>query len=634
MFDLRYHVASLAAVFVALVLGIFVGVGLSGRGFVSDAERENLQSRIEELRGERDDAVAQAQAAGVRGDALDKYARTSYPDLVRGRLDGSAVGVVFVGSVDQGVAETVRRAVDDAGGRVTTMRALRVPLDAEAIDDTLGADPETRDLAGPDNREQLGRELARELVNGGPDPVLDRVAADLVEEQSGVATRALDAVVVARPARPQGGETQTFLSGLYGGLAAARLPAVGVDQADDKVSAVPVFRRSGLATVSGLDDATGQVALVYLLAGSRSGSYGLGQGAVDGVLPAPPTATRRGVSEGLTVLVAARDEEARIGDTVATLRAAFPEAEVVVADDGSRDATAAVAEAAGARVVRLPRRGKGQALTLAERECRAGPILLCDADLRGDLTPLVQADADLAVASFARRDGRRAGACQGRRARARPPARRAGRPRAALRSARAHPGRARGGLPRGGGVRGRDADDDRRSAGGAAGDRGRARPGAPRDRPRRPRVRPPRPAAPRPPAGDARAAGPKLPRAPAAARRRRDRARGAGRRAGRGDRPRRRPLERAGARLPGASSRGGDDRHAQARRDPALGAVADAVGLGRRARRSLGERPQPARHPAGPRAQGVPRRLASSSAPGRAEGSSWPSCSRPTITGR
>ena len=55
MFDLRYHVASLAAVFVALVLGIFVGVGLSGRGFVSDAERENLQSRIEELRGERDD---------------------------------------------------------------------------------------------------------------------------------------------------------------------------------------------------------------------------------------------------------------------------------------------------------------------------------------------------------------------------------------------------------------------------------------------------------------------------------------------------------------------------------------------------------------------------------------------------
>jgi len=88
---------------------------------------------------------------------------------------------------------------------------------------------------------------------------------------------------------------------------------------------------------------------------------------------------------GLTVLVAARDEEHRIGRTVAALREAFPEADVVVADDGSRDGTASVAADAGARVVSLPHRGKGQALTLAERECREGPLLLCDADLLGDL---------------------------------------------------------------------------------------------------------------------------------------------------------------------------------------------------------------------------------------------------------
>ena len=50
---------------------------------------------------------------------------------------------------------------------------------------------------------------------------------------------------------------------------------------------------------------------------------------------------------GLTVLVAARDEAPRIARTVAALRGAFPEAEIVVADDGSRDGTASVAPAAG-----------------------------------------------------------------------------------------------------------------------------------------------------------------------------------------------------------------------------------------------------------------------------------------------
>ncbi|HET9507976.1 MAG TPA: glycosyltransferase [Gaiellaceae bacterium] len=107
----------------------------------------------------------------------------------------------------------------------------------------------------------------------------------------------------------------------------------------------------------------------------------------------------------LTILVAARDEEARIGATVAELRVRFPDAEVLVADDGSRDATADVAAAAGARVVRLPRRGKGQALTLAEREAAPGPLLLCDADLRGDLRPLLASEADVAIAAFSRRVG-------------------------------------------------------------------------------------------------------------------------------------------------------------------------------------------------------------------------------------
>lgn len=107
----------------------------------------------------------------------------------------------------------------------------------------------------------------------------------------------------------------------------------------------------------------------------------------------------------LTILVAARDEEARIGSTVEALRRSFPEATVVVADDGSRDRTADVAGAAGATVMRLPRLGKGQALTLAERVVEPGPLLLCDADLSGDLRPLAAADADVAIAVFSRRQG-------------------------------------------------------------------------------------------------------------------------------------------------------------------------------------------------------------------------------------
>jgi len=107
----------------------------------------------------------------------------------------------------------------------------------------------------------------------------------------------------------------------------------------------------------------------------------------------------------LTVLVAARDEEETIARTVAALRCAFPDAEVIVGDDGSRDGTADAAEAAGATVLRLPRLGKGQALSAAERAAPPGRLLLCDAELEGELAPLVNGRSDLVVAAFEQRQG-------------------------------------------------------------------------------------------------------------------------------------------------------------------------------------------------------------------------------------
>jgi hypothetical protein len=112
------------------------------------------------------------------------------------------------------------------------------------------------------------------------------------------------------------------------------------------------------------------------------------------------------VDEPLTILVAARDEEVSIPRTVRALRKSFPDAEVLVGDDGSRDRTAAVAEAAGATVLRLPRLGKGQALSAVERAAPPGRVLLCDADLVGDLARLAdRGNGGVVIAAFETRVG-------------------------------------------------------------------------------------------------------------------------------------------------------------------------------------------------------------------------------------
>lgn len=113
----------------------------------------------------------------------------------------------------------------------------------------------------------------------------------------------------------------------------------------------------------------------------------------------------------ISALIPARNEADRVGATVRAVRAALaalpaPDSEVIVVDDGSTDATAQLAGAAGARVVRRERNsGKGAALNAGLRECRGEIILTIDADLgesaseAGKLAaPVLAGQADMTVA--------------------------------------------------------------------------------------------------------------------------------------------------------------------------------------------------------------------------------------------
>src|SRR5437016_4256158 len=97
VFDLRYHVASLAAVFLALVIGILVGVGISDRGLVDKAQRGLLQQRIDQLQGELSDARKRESELGAEQRAAQAFISDTYPTLMHDRLRGKRIALVFLG---------------------------------------------------------------------------------------------------------------------------------------------------------------------------------------------------------------------------------------------------------------------------------------------------------------------------------------------------------------------------------------------------------------------------------------------------------------------------------------------------------------------------------------------------------
>ena len=90
-------------------------------------------------------------------------------------------------------------------------------------------------------------------------------------------------------------------------------------------------------------------------------------------------------SVALSIVIPARNESSAIGNVVRTAKSEYPDAEIIVVDDGSTDDTARTAEEAGAMVIRHPESlGNGAAVKSGARAAHGEILALMDGDGQHD----------------------------------------------------------------------------------------------------------------------------------------------------------------------------------------------------------------------------------------------------------
>ncbi len=89
--------------------------------------------------------------------------------------------------------------------------------------------------------------------------------------------------------------------------------------------------------------------------------------------------------DSLSIIIPTKNESEAIGDVVATARKAYPDAEVIVVDDGSDDNTGEIAAEQGATVVRHPESlGNGAAVKSGARAATGSVLAFMDGDGQHD----------------------------------------------------------------------------------------------------------------------------------------------------------------------------------------------------------------------------------------------------------
>jgi hypothetical protein len=275
----RYHTASLAAVFLALAIGILIGIGL-GDEVVSTASEELEQS----LRTDLDDAEAEVDRLDTELGREREFGSRALPTLVNRRLANREIALIGLGSLPSETAADVEAAIEPAGGRVGAVAVVQLPPDAEALADAAG-----RRFAGAarggDPLERLGEALGAELAGGGP--LLSRAGDTLFSRFSGSLERVEDIVVLGAPGEDldeeAAAEAAALRNGLLAGIASGEGSAAGAERTDTSPTTLEPVSQAGISTIDHVDLVAGAVSLVFSLAGAN-GDFGTKEGA-DSLLP-------------------------------------------------------------------------------------------------------------------------------------------------------------------------------------------------------------------------------------------------------------------------------------------------------------------------------------------------------------
>jgi hypothetical protein len=278
-YSARYHAASLAAVFLALAIGILIGVGFGDE--VVSGTREDLESS---LTGDLEAARERADELAVELGQSEEFGDQVFPVLVGSSLRGRRIGVLALGGLPDDTSRSIESALEPTGARLRAVAVVREPPDLKALADELEETRLSRLDDEPDEVEAFGKAVGRQFILGGD--LLDTVRGKLLSRASG-AFGNLDAVIVVRQQSEdlnanERGDTGRLESGLLDGLTATGAAVVGVETSGDDPSSMG-FLAPRISTVDHLDQVAGKVSMVFALLGT-DGDYGV-KDTADRLLP-------------------------------------------------------------------------------------------------------------------------------------------------------------------------------------------------------------------------------------------------------------------------------------------------------------------------------------------------------------
>lgn len=280
--DYRYYISSIAAIFLALGIGIVIGGALMNNGEIGRSKEQlivNLEQEFAQLRTEKKALQARIREREVELEVLRQFNREVVPLVVTGLLEKRKIGIVKTNHTIPADLTTDLMAILKLTGAellwgIEFNAGPEPEVDYNILAARLGLEEDSLSF------NQLLTAFTEALITGADSQLLAALQANNLIQIHGEAISGAEDPL----------DTLILLGGSYDervnfveqiDLVVAKqaklsgLVVAGVEPLTVKVSYISKYKRSGLIVIDNINTLPGQVALILALATGEQDHYGV-----------------------------------------------------------------------------------------------------------------------------------------------------------------------------------------------------------------------------------------------------------------------------------------------------------------------------------------------------------------------
>ncbi len=259
MFDIRYHITSLVAVFLALTVGLLLGSLIIDSSTLTRRQAklmESINSDIKNIRQKNHQLNSQVRE-------LEDFKSKVWQAAVKNRLSEQKILTISMSAHQDDIFQGIANALDKAGAKSAHLKIDISKLDFQNNDFIAQITPSLGTTVTTGTFENLfWQRLSQEISGREPINLITNLASRGILNIDDQSILPVDGVVLLDSKKSgKNNYDVNFLSALSG---IPDLVVIGAETSDFKPSRMPLFQKQPISTIDNIESVPGWISLVYL----------------------------------------------------------------------------------------------------------------------------------------------------------------------------------------------------------------------------------------------------------------------------------------------------------------------------------------------------------------------------------